>query len=208
MTTAIADQTNAVSAAEQEHLDAIFDAIDVAEEKRQMYRLSHHEVPPGRGLFSAMGRVVMVFASAPIPLCIAAMVAHVEKLARVLIELYSNENFSPDTDTPNDVIWGAWEQVIRAREVSEAYGELPTLETVAELLEQKVGEEQIAKMHGLSVLQVKMERDEPGSVCGPDYVPPIFEKVASDRKAEAIGWSDAIHLSMLRHKIKEMGISR
>ena len=192
---------------EAQSLETRQDEIDAAMEKFETLRLAYSESagddPPGIGLYRAAGDVVVAFARGPVPEKMAPVVSEVERLGLVLCEILNNvrqEKFNFDKDLPPQGIWSSWQNLQRS--IREIDRPRPRLETVQELLKQGVSVPQIAKMHGLDEVQVLDEKEKPGSVCGPGYVPPIF---AQESGPDPSTWSDGVVLSMLGSKIKALG---
>jgi hypothetical protein len=180
-------------------------ALEAFETLRRRYIESPGDVdsPPGLGMFEAAAEIVHALNAGPVPYDLAGAVGPVEELGTWLLGLAEK----PETnfgELTGDGLFRRVDDILAA--VDAATRPAPKLETVAELLEQEVAIHQIAKMHGLSEAQVKQEKETPGSVCGPDYVPPIFAKWAADRAEAAKNWSVGALLSGLSNKLKALGL--
>lgn len=189
-------------------INEVRELVEDAENRRADWVDSHNGPPFGKNIFSFC-RIVFLFASKPIPMELASMVQSVEQLGESLCKFFASclgAGSDVRLETPDDSVWNAWEAVKLAMDLAKREMKPPVLETVAELLELPGMQlEQIARMHGLDVSQVMQEKKSPGSVCGPEYVPPIFAKRQAERERQAREWSNGVILSQLANRLRAMG---
>ena len=170
------EKVSPVSAEDQKHIDEYFLSVDGVEETRQFYIADPTNSPLGIKFWRACAYVISVIGSRAIPVELAASVGHVEALGRHLLELIKNEGADLMNYEPDAHFWRRWENVLSARRDADKFHDIPPVESIADLTEQKVEVDQISNMHGLTLVEVRREQDKPGSVCGPDYVAPAVPR--------------------------------
>jgi hypothetical protein len=180
---------------------AIQRAIGDCEAARLAWVATPGDEPAGPPVLQGFCGLVTTFANGPIPDEFQPVVQCIEQIGGVLIYQIQSPKFSFQEYEPNSAIFSPYENM--QAKLTRQSQPLSRLETLRELIDQKVPVEQIAKMHGLTPSDVQKEISEPGSIETADYVPPIFEK----RRAELLAgddFSDGMVLSATARKLKAL----
>ncbi len=147
--------------------------------------------------------LIEVWSAGAIPPSMLPAVGPIEQLAEKFLKHVVDNGFHVAINKPSWAGFGGMveQAYTKVRDIS---AERLPLESVAELLAQKVTSEQIARMHGLTVFQVESEKKNPGSVCKADYVAPVLLQQEKQSEDDTLNYSNGAVLCTSAAKLKRI----